>query len=237
MLTDDGNDSILEEAFRLTHGPRQEDYGHPLDDYTRTAAMASALLAHKLKEPLTAEEAALFQCCLKLSRQVNRPKRDNMVDLAGYAWVSWACTEERARRAAAAGPVEGFPNAYSLSPEEAAERYCDAVKDPEPTAPLGRLQLACGCYGGCKGHGEAVVSGVHSAAIELAQGNYAAERAAPASLDEFRVFDVPAGDNSPNPAPWVVPRGPKDPSGKLYVEQELDPSYERAVSAEGGQGG
>lgn len=96
--TDEGDESILQEAHRLTHGPRNKDYGHPLDDYTRTAALASALLADKLKEPITAEEMALVMCCVKLSRHVHAPKRDNMTDLAGYAWVSWACTEERARR-------------------------------------------------------------------------------------------------------------------------------------------
>lgn len=97
-VVDEGAESVLQEAQRLTHGPRQADYGHPLDDYTRTAALISALFAHKLKEPLTAEEASLIQCCVKMSRHINAPKRDNMTDLAGYAWVTWACTEERKRR-------------------------------------------------------------------------------------------------------------------------------------------
>lgn len=93
-------ESILEEAHRLTHGPRQADYGHPLDDYTRTAALVSAMLAHKLKEPLSAHDAALIQVCVKLSREINRPKRDNAVDGAGYFWVAHACLEEADRRAA-----------------------------------------------------------------------------------------------------------------------------------------
>lgn len=92
-------ESILEEAQRLTHGPRAKDYGHPLDDYTRTAALISALLAHKLKAPLLPHEAAMIQCCVKLSRQVHSPKRDNMVDLAGYAWVTQECLDEEQRRA------------------------------------------------------------------------------------------------------------------------------------------
>lgn len=97
-VVDDGGESVLQEAQRLTHGPRNNDYGHPFDDYTRTAALISAMLAHKLKEPLVAEEAALIQCCVKLSRHAHAPKRDNMTDLAGYAWVAWACAEERTRR-------------------------------------------------------------------------------------------------------------------------------------------
>jgi len=93
-------ESILQEAHRLTHGSRQKDYGHPLDDYTRTAAMASAMLAHKLKEPLAPHEMALVMVLVKLSRQINAPKRDNMVDGAGYCWVSQECLDEAERRKA-----------------------------------------------------------------------------------------------------------------------------------------
>lgn len=94
----DTNESILQEAHRLTHGPRNVDYGHPLDDYTRTAALVSALLAHKLTSPITPDEMTLCMCCVKMSRHINAPKRDNMVDLAGYAWCTHACAEEADRR-------------------------------------------------------------------------------------------------------------------------------------------
>jgi hypothetical protein len=97
--------SVLVEAEGLVHGDRNAAYGHPLDDYTRTAAMVSAMLAHKLKEPLTAEDMALAMCCVKLSRQQNKAKRDNMTDLAGYAeCVQWMI-DERERRAAAGEPA------------------------------------------------------------------------------------------------------------------------------------
>lgn len=99
-------ESILQEAHRLTHGPRRVDYGHPLDDYTRTAALVSAMLAHKLKEPLTAHEMALAMVCVKLSREMNVPKRDNATDGAGYFWVAHACLEEAARRADGPRKVE-----------------------------------------------------------------------------------------------------------------------------------
>lgn len=90
--------SILQEAHSLTHGDRGVDYGKPIDDYTRTAALVSALLGHKLKEPLTASEMALAMVCVKLSRQIHRPKRDNTVDGAGYFWVAQECLDEAARR-------------------------------------------------------------------------------------------------------------------------------------------
>jgi uncharacterized protein YfaQ (DUF2300 family) len=90
--------SVLVEAQGLVHGGRNDDYGHPLDDWSRTAAMVSAMLAHKLREPLTAEDALMFMVCVKLSREVNRPKRDNRTDGAGYfECLDWV-VDERARR-------------------------------------------------------------------------------------------------------------------------------------------
>jgi hypothetical protein len=94
----DIGESILLEAQRLTHGDRNADYGHPLDDYSKNAGAINALFAHKLRENFTAADVALIMVVVKLSRQVNRPKRDNMVDAAGYAWVANACIEEKARR-------------------------------------------------------------------------------------------------------------------------------------------
>jgi hypothetical protein len=90
--------SVLVEAQGLVHGGRNDDYGHPLDDWSRTAAMVSAMLAHKLREPLTAEDALMLMVCVKLSREVNRPKRDNRTDGAGYfECLDWV-VDERARR-------------------------------------------------------------------------------------------------------------------------------------------
>jgi hypothetical protein len=91
-------ESVLLEAQGLVHGGRNDDYGHPLDDWSRTAAMVSAMLSHKLREPLTAEDALMFMVCVKLSREVNRPKRDNRTDGAGYfECLDWV-VDERARR-------------------------------------------------------------------------------------------------------------------------------------------
>lgn len=93
-------ESILEEAFRLTHGPRSVDYGHPLDDYQRVADIMTALVGHKLKpgQRIEPADASMFMIGVKLSRQVNKPKRDNTVDGAGYFWVTQAIQEELTRR-------------------------------------------------------------------------------------------------------------------------------------------
>ena len=75
-------ESCLQEAQHICDSVRGADYGHPLDDWTRTAAMWSAVLG----VPVTAEQALLCMVCVKVSRECNRPKRDNLVDIAGYAY-------------------------------------------------------------------------------------------------------------------------------------------------------
>lgn len=73
--------SILEEAEKLVSGPRGDDYGHPIQDFTRTGRMWAAILGLDEVGP---EKVALCMTALKLSRETNRPKRDNRVDAAGY---------------------------------------------------------------------------------------------------------------------------------------------------------
>lgn len=74
-------ENVLQEAERLVYGPRQACYGHPADDFARTAAMWSVILGTHV-EP---EQVGLCQIALKISREVNAHKRDNLVDIAGYA--------------------------------------------------------------------------------------------------------------------------------------------------------
>jgi len=79
-------ESIFEEAQRLIYGPRNVDYGHPRKDFAKTAKMMTGVLMPKLKDgvEVSAEDVALLMCCVKISREVNRPKRDNRVDICGY---------------------------------------------------------------------------------------------------------------------------------------------------------
>ena len=72
--------SILEEAGRIVHGDRNDAYGHPADNLGRTATIWSVILNH----PVTPEQVALCMVAMKISRHVNQPHRDNLVDAAGY---------------------------------------------------------------------------------------------------------------------------------------------------------
>jgi hypothetical protein len=89
-------ETCLEEAQRLVYGDRGETYGHPLDDFGRTAQMWTALLG----APVTAEQVAMCMVALKLSREMYQPKRDNRTDAAGYAECLDRIATERHRRAA-----------------------------------------------------------------------------------------------------------------------------------------
>ena len=84
-------ENILQEADRLVSGDRQEAYSHPTYDYECTAAIWSAMIKKKFGVivPLSPDFCTLMMAALKISREVGKHKRDNLVDLAGYA----RCTE------------------------------------------------------------------------------------------------------------------------------------------------
>lgn len=88
-------ESILQEAENLIHGDRRGDYGHPLDDFTRTAKMWAAILG---LTTVTPEEVGLCMIALKISRECNKPKRDNLVDVCGYAGTIEMVLDEKERR-------------------------------------------------------------------------------------------------------------------------------------------
>lgn len=76
--------SVLEEALLLTTRDRQDSYGRPETAFGRAAALWTSLLGSRLKSPITAQEVGLMMVLLKLSRQMHKSKRDNLVDAAGY---------------------------------------------------------------------------------------------------------------------------------------------------------
>lgn len=74
---------IALKAQSLVYGDRNRDYGHPHDDYTRTAALWSAYLGVEI----TPAQAAMCMVLVKVSREANRPKVDNRTDAHGYLLV------------------------------------------------------------------------------------------------------------------------------------------------------
>lgn len=103
-MSENTPETVLQEAQRLVYGDRNADYGHPLDDFSRTAQIWSAILG----SPVTAEQVGLCMIGVKLSRQCNHPKRDNMTDAAGYAGTVQMVIEERLKRVRNSSP-EAIP--------------------------------------------------------------------------------------------------------------------------------
>lgn len=80
-------EDVLNEASQLITGDRNRTYGSPTQNFADTAAVWNTILRRKLKdgEQITPGEVAAMMVGLKLVRMVAQPKRDNWVDIAGYA--------------------------------------------------------------------------------------------------------------------------------------------------------
>ena len=78
---------VTAEAARIVTGARQSSYGHPAEDFSRTGRIWGAILDHWRRSELQDVPPELVGLCMvgvKISREVNGHKRDNLVDGAGY---------------------------------------------------------------------------------------------------------------------------------------------------------
>lgn len=79
--------AITEEALRTINGERQDQYGNPEDTFLQIGHLWTAYLSGggdviMITPPMVAD----MMCLLKIAReQGGKGKRDNMVDLIGYA--------------------------------------------------------------------------------------------------------------------------------------------------------
>lgn len=81
--------NILREADGLVYGDRSGDYGDPVRNHERIAAMWTEYLG----VDITARQVAICMVFVKLSRESNKPKRDSMVDAAAYLHIADLCGE------------------------------------------------------------------------------------------------------------------------------------------------
>ena len=86
---------IAAHAANLVTGEKQDSYGHPFDDFNRAAKIWEAILGVEV----TAEQVALCMVGVKISRQTNAAKLDNIVDGIGYFLTLAMVQEERLERA------------------------------------------------------------------------------------------------------------------------------------------
>jgi hypothetical protein len=81
-----------EEAAGLVFGDRNQAYGHPVEDFSKTAGFWTVYKG----VVFTPEDVAQMMCFVKVSRQMFRPKRDNPVDNIGYQECLQRIVEARA---------------------------------------------------------------------------------------------------------------------------------------------
>lgn len=71
---------ILIEAHELINGQRQTEYGAAKAGFQRVAEMWGAFLGREI----SGHDVACLMALLKIARQANRHKPDNLLDAAGY---------------------------------------------------------------------------------------------------------------------------------------------------------
>ena len=72
---------VLATADSLIHGEKREEYGGAEDSFTTIAQGWSSITASMI----TPREVALMMIWLKITREINKGKDDNLVDICGYA--------------------------------------------------------------------------------------------------------------------------------------------------------
>jgi len=78
---------ILNDALKIINGERQDQYGNPEDSFTKIAALWSEWLCVELSK----KDVAMMMVLLKIARERNQYKRDNILDAAGYLGIYADC--------------------------------------------------------------------------------------------------------------------------------------------------
>ena len=76
--------NVLESASKLVAGDRNRDYGSIEKNFKSVATMWEIILGAQVRP----DQVALCMVALKLCRQSNKHKRDNLVDMASYAGIA-----------------------------------------------------------------------------------------------------------------------------------------------------
>ena len=83
---------LLRKAEKIVCGERNKDYGEPVENMKRTAAMFSAYLGDRRE--LDSTDIAAFGIILKLGRlSHDRGSADSWLDVAGYAAIGFEASE------------------------------------------------------------------------------------------------------------------------------------------------
>ena len=83
MEKKEGEKSILSEAEEIVNGSRHSDYGDAKESFSRVATIANVMTGKELSP----EDCCAVLMAVKLVRESFKHKRDNLVDLCGYAHI------------------------------------------------------------------------------------------------------------------------------------------------------
>lgn len=80
-------EKLLDEARRIVCGDRDRQYGKPEDNFEKI----SKLWSYYLTYPISKGDVAMMMILLKVAREGEKHKHDNLVDIAGYAACAAEC--------------------------------------------------------------------------------------------------------------------------------------------------
>ena len=79
-------ESVLDEAAKVVAGDRRKSYGPVLESFERIGLMWSAILSRGHGQVFVGpRDVARMMMAMKIARDCHADKRDNLVDIAGYA--------------------------------------------------------------------------------------------------------------------------------------------------------
>lgn len=83
-MNEENKQSILDEAKTIVEGSRQSDYGDAANNFERIAAIVNSVYPEL---NITSQQCCMVMIAVKLIREGYKHKRDNLVDLCGYAHI------------------------------------------------------------------------------------------------------------------------------------------------------
>lgn len=88
--------TLLNDAMATITGDRLDSYGKAEDSFTLIADLWTSYLDAKTDSPdmVTAHDVAMMMILMKVARQSCSPKRDNLLDIAGYSALAQRITEK-----------------------------------------------------------------------------------------------------------------------------------------------
>jgi len=142
--------TILQEADDIIYGDREKTYGHPSKNFDATADLWNGWLAAKYGPDavmLDCYDVAMMMVLLKVAREAHLHKRDNLVDLCGYAACIQKIIDHEPQTRDDFPPVCGTPPAADpcpVSDEELESLYGwrgGFVVLSGPTGPVGGVEI------------------------------------------------------------------------------------------------